>query len=204
MVNLYTAEGGNLKEGGGDGEGRQRKKPDLLLMPACVPWCSVSQFEWENPQRRPRVRGTQASELDIYGEWTEFLSTGTDSNGQIGGNKAVGAGKKTEDDSSSFNVSFTTNSSIKIIKFYFFQSFWEKERFILAEIPMGCWSDSLTHPAMKATLLHTGSSGFPVMEVCLLRTTVIQQYFLSICVFANAYVCNWSKNTNLLPSSGLS
>lgn len=65
------------------------------------------------------------------------MSTGTESNGQIRGNKAVGARKKTEDDSSSFNVSFTTNSSIKIIKFHFFQNVWEKERFILPEIPMG-------------------------------------------------------------------
>lgn len=56
---------------------------------------------------------------------------------RVAGNKAAGAVEESEDDSFSFNVSFTTNSSVKIIKFHFFQSFWEKERFILAEILMG-------------------------------------------------------------------
>lgn len=53
------------------------------------------------------------------------------------GTRQRGLGEKSEDDSLSFNVFFTTNSPIKIIKFHFFQSFWEKERFILAEILMG-------------------------------------------------------------------
>ena len=55
----------------------------------------------------------------------------------VPGHKAAGAGDKSDDDSLSFNVSFTTNSSIRITKFHFFQSFWEKERFILAEILRG-------------------------------------------------------------------
>jgi len=60
------------------------------------------------------------------------LATGSNGDRQVLGNKAVEAGEKREDDSPTFNVSFTTNSSIKILKFHFFQSFWEKERFILA------------------------------------------------------------------------
>lgn len=42
----------------------------------------------------PGNPGAQASTVDPHGEWTDFLSTGMDSNGQVTGNKAVGAGDK--------------------------------------------------------------------------------------------------------------
>lgn len=95
------------------------------------------------------VMGTQgASTPDPWGKWIEFLSTGVNSNGQVTENKAAEAGEKRKDDLPSFNMSFTTKSSIKIIKFHFFQSFWEQERFILAEILVGVlnWTaNSLCH-----------------------------------------------------------
>lgn len=75
------------------------------------------------------TQGAWASELDPHGKWVGLLTTGSNGNRQVLGNKVVKAGEKREDD---FNVSLTTNSSIKILKFHFFQSFWEKERFILA------------------------------------------------------------------------
>ena len=98
-----------------------------------------SQSECENPQRPrgPGNPGAWASPVDPPGARVEFLSMGVGSNGQVTENKPVGAGERTEHDSLFFNVPFATNSPIKIIKSHFFQSFWEKERFILTEIPVG-------------------------------------------------------------------
>lgn len=79
-----------------------------------------------------------------------FLSTGMNSNGRVLGTKAVGAGRG---EKMTHNVSFTTNVSIKIIKFHCFQSFWEKERFILAEILLGKLNCTVNSPSHKS---HSG------------------------------------------------
>lgn len=92
------------------------------------------------------------------------------------GRKAAGAGERREDASLSFNLSFTTNSSIKIIKFHFFQSFWEKERFILAGIPVGTRSCAVNSPSrVSIATWDVGWWSFPVMDVYVLRVTVNQQ-----------------------------
>lgn len=69
--------------------------------------------------------------------WTGILSPGMNGDRRVLGNKAGVAREKREGDSPTFNASFTTNSSIEMIKFHFFQGFWEKERFILIEILLG-------------------------------------------------------------------
>lgn len=85
------------------GEGRQRKKPDLLLMPVCIPCCSVlyakCQFERENPQRRPRGDGNSGNRGICsypHTECTEFeplaWMTMEGMEGRVAGNKAAGAG----------------------------------------------------------------------------------------------------------------
>lgn len=73
-------------------------------------------------------------------------------------------------DGSSSNVSLTTNSSVAIRRFRFFQSFWGQERVTLAERPLGGGAElNREVPQPRKPPLPTGSSGVPVMDVWVLR-----------------------------------
>lgn len=90
------------------------------------------------------------------------------------GTRRWGLGTR-EDDSLFFNVSFTTNSSIKIIKFHFFQSFWEKERSVLAGIPMGMLSRTVNSASHESHCSSDRCIWVSGIDVRVLRTAVIQQ-----------------------------
>lgn len=97
MLNLYTAEGGYLKEGGlGGGGGKTKKETrfapnaslySLLLSTVCkMPVCE------RKPTKAMGTQGIEASALYPYRELIEFESTSVDGNGQTGGREQGSGG----------------------------------------------------------------------------------------------------------------